>query len=332
MINDSNTTGPQTVILTRPDYTVIGGSGLLTVIGEKSGEMVFGGSGGVDVNGNAAQTVYTKAGSTNTIEAMFGSNVYFSFGNDSITTASGGGTHYDIYGTASVSGSTSLSEDSYISGTENFEMRGAKETFTIMPGGTANISGASSVVDATEDGGTEKFNFTLTGNSEVLSGSFAGGDVQAGDGSVTVYEAASRSTLNLTAGTFNIADLGGSNINAGGAKVSVTESGGRGLTFIGGSGSAMIITDSGGANITVGSGLLTVNEHEYDGTITYNFNEAIGGGTVTINDFRSSKDILTYTGFTGDPIKSQTVSGGSLYVTLQNNTTIILEHETKPLG
>jgi hypothetical protein len=211
-------------------------------------------------------------------------------------------------------------------------MRGANETITVMPGGTANILGKSGYVNVTEDGGTDNFDYTLTGNSEVLSGSFAGGDVQAGDGSVTVYEAASRSTLNLTEGTFNIADLGGSTINAGGAIVSVTESGGRGLTFIGGSGSAMIITDSGGANISVGNGLLTANEHQYDGVITYNFNEAIGGGTVTINDFRASKDVLNYTGFTGDAIKSQTVSSGSLYVTLQNNTTIILEHETKPLS
>ena len=65
------------------------------------------------------------------------------------------------------------------------------------------------------------------------------------------------------------------------------------------------------------------------GAITYDFNEAVGGGTVTIYDFNPSKDTLAYSGFTGNPIASEKVSGGSLYVTLQNHTAIELVQDTK---
>jgi hypothetical protein len=138
--NLSDTTDNQTVTLTKPGRLVIGGSGLLTVIEDATLETVYGGSGGVAVSGDGAQTVYTKAGSTNTIQSSGSGNTYFSFGNDTITVA-GGNTHYDIYGTANVTGSAVITngETSYVDGIENFNMLGAGETFTTFPGGTANI-------------------------------------------------------------------------------------------------------------------------------------------------------------------------------------------------
>jgi hypothetical protein len=61
-INLSNTSGNQTVTLTKPTYLVVGGSGLLTVIEDTELETVYGGSGGVVISGGGAQTDYTKAG------------------------------------------------------------------------------------------------------------------------------------------------------------------------------------------------------------------------------------------------------------------------------
>ena len=109
----------------------------------------------------------------------------------------------------------------------------------------------------------------------------------------------------------------------------VNEYGAQALTFIGGSGTAAIMTDSAQATIFVGSGSLTVGEPKGAGAVTYNFNEAIGGGTVTISDFRPSEDSLVYSGFTGNPIASESVSRGSLHITLQNHTAIVLSGETR---
>ncbi len=328
-INLSNTSGNQTVTLTKPSHMVIGGSGLLTVIEDASGETVYGGSGGVAVSGDGGQTVYTRAGSTNTIQASSGGDTYFSFGNDTIT-VSGINSNYDIYGTADVNGAPSASdrESGYVSGTENFNMRGGDEDVTIFPGGMANISGTGSVT-CSENEATVNFGYLNSLNSTVFSGSLIGGQVDMSNGNMTVYEDATRATIDLMQGSYDISDVAGSMISGGGATVDITEYGGNGLTFIGGSGAATLNTDSGGAMIFVGSGSLKVNEHANDGPITYNFDASIGGGTVTIQDFRPSKDTFAYSGFTGNPIESQSVSGGSLYLTLQNHTTVVLLHETK---
>jgi hypothetical protein len=337
-INLGNTPGNQTVTMTKPGYLVVGGSGLLTVVEDTELETVYGGSGGVAISGDGGQTDYTKAGSTNTITANGNGNTFFSFGNDTIT-VSGYNSNYDIYGTAHVNGSldgTADSESSYVSGTEDFNMRGAYENFTMFPGGTANISGTGSV-DCSENDATVNFDYTnskvssLSGGSvttTTFSGSLIGGRIDMGNGNMTVYENTTRATIDLVQGTYIISDAG-SMISGGSATVSISEYAGKSLTFIGGSGSATLLTDSGGATIFVGSGLLQADEHATDGAITYNFNESIGGGTVTIQDFRPTEDTFVYTGFAGNPIESQKVSGGSLYVTLQNHTTIDLLHETK---
>ena len=329
--NLSDTTGKQTVTLTKPERMVIGGSGLLTVIEDATEETVYGGSGGVVVSGDGGQTVYTQIGTTNTIESNGGGNTYFSFGNDTIT-AAGANTNYDIYGTADVTGSTSISteETSYVRGVLNFDMQGSGEDFTIFQGGTANVRGVTSYDFTTEDDGTLNFDYTLSKDSTVFSGSLIGGDIQTTNGGMTIFQgAASRATLDLSQGTYTINDVAGSMICAGAATVDVEEEGGDGLTFIGGSGSEQVHTDPGGATIFVGSGSLGVWEHAVDGAVNYNFDAAIGGGTVTITDFRPTKDTLSYSGFNGNPIESESVSGGSLYVTLQNHTTIVVLHETK---
>ena len=312
----------------RPNHLVIGGSGLLTVVEDAGLETVYGGSGGVAVSGDGGQTVYTKAGSTNTIQSNGNLNTYFSFGNDSIT-VSGNSSNYDIYGTAHVTGAATASdvEYSYIDGTENFAMRGAAETFTVFPGGIADINGITRSATASENEGTVNFNFTLSTDSTVFSGSLIGGQVDMTNGGMTTYENTTRATIDLSKGTYTIADVG-STISGGGATVSVTEYGGQGLTFIGGSGAATLTTNSGGATIFVGSGALTTYEHASDGPIAYDFNETTGGGTVTINDFRPSVDTFAYSDFTGNPIKSQSVSGGSLHLTLQNNITVVLLNQT----
>jgi len=328
MTDLSAVTGNQTMSLTKPDRIVIGGSGLLTVIEDATLETVYGGSGGVAVSGDGAQTVYTRAGSTNTIQSNGNGNTYFSFGNDTITVA-GFNSNYDIYGIATVNGSTAIgqSETSYVNGIENFDMRGGGENFTVFPGGKANIHGVSGYVNLTEDQSVVNFDYTLSTTSTAFSGSLIGGDVATTNGNMTVYEGAGRATLDLLRGTYKISDLAGSMISAGGATVRVTEGGKNGLTFIGGSGSDQVLTDPGGATIFVGSGSLETWEHAIDGAVTYNFSEPVGGGTVTINDFRPTKDTFAYSGFTGNPIESQKVSGGSLYLTLQNQTTVVLVNE-----
>jgi len=329
----STTTVNQTVTLTKTDRIVIGGSGLLTVIEDAALETVYGGSGGVNVSGDGAQTVYTQTGSTNTIQSNGNGNTYFSFGNDTITVA-GVNSNYDIYGTATVNGSTAIGqgETSYVRGVENFNMRGCGEYFTVFPGGEANIDGVSSYVNITENQSTVNFDYTLSKASTasaaaVFSGSLIGGDITTTNGSMTIYEGAGRATLDLVQGTYKISDLGGSMISAGGATVQVTEGGTNGLTFIGGSGAATIVPGVGGATILVGNGSLVTHEAAIDGAVTYDFDAAVGGGTVTINDFRPTKDTLAYSGFTGNPIESQKVSGGSLYLTLQNHTTVVLVDE-----
>ncbi len=115
--------------------------------------------------------------------------------------------------------------------------------------------------------------------------------------------------------------------SGGSATVTVNDVSTEGLTFIGGSGSATVFTGAGAATIVVGSGSLAVTNQSKAGT-QLDFNAAVGGGTVTVNDFTATRDTLVFQGFTGDAIVSQSVVGGSLYLTLQNNTTAVLGHTT----
>ena len=69
------------------------------------------------------------------------------------------------------------------------------------------------------------FNFTLSTNSTVFSGSFIGGAVDMTNGGITTYEAATRATLDLVRVTYTINDIAGSMVSAGGATVRITEEG-----------------------------------------------------------------------------------------------------------
>ena len=65
-------------------------------------------------------------------------------------------------------------------GVENFNMRGAAESFELDPGCTANIAGVSRSVSISETQATANFDYTLSTGSALLGGSFIGGEVQMG--------------------------------------------------------------------------------------------------------------------------------------------------------
>jgi Ca2+-binding RTX toxin-like protein len=85
----------------------------------------------------------------------------------------------------------------------------------------------------------------------------------------------------------------------------------------------MVLTEStGSATINFGSGNATVTGGS--GSQIYVFSEHSSGGRDQINNFKVGTDTMQFTG--GNSIASQAIVGGSTYLTLADNTQVVLLH------
>jgi hypothetical protein len=322
----------ETVALTKPYWNVQGGAGLLTILNVSyGGQTIVGGSGGINysdtVGGNQ---LFTAAGSTNQAY-LSGNDAIHSAGNDTIVLGNTGMTRVSVAGTANITGSSSGNDAFYIQGTATLNELGGSDSIWIRPGGSITLTGSNSSLNMISTDGTANFN--VFDSVAQLAGSISGGGFTFGDGNgignLSTFASSAPTNIQLDQGTFNLNLANDATVNAGAAaQVTLTVWAPVNLQFIGGSGAATVNTNIGQTTITAGSGLMTVNQHTNDGAVTYDFLASVGGGTVSISDFRPGTDQLTYQGFTGDPIASKTVANGTTTLRLTNNETVILKGVT----
>ncbi len=222
---------------------------------------------------------------------------------------------------------------------------------TLITGGTVNASDAvvqtgtahaTVVVSGSNDDinvGSGGISLTASGASLLVVTKAAVHDTIAFAGSATgTLLSAGQDAITTGAGIVSVAALGADTIQAGTGGVLVTGtagsassvSGGAGgftfvgaggaLTYTGLSGSAYLMPGSGAATIQFGSGLTTLLAGS--GKETLVFAHGHDGGNDQIVGFNAALDTLSFQGFSGSAVKSQTVSGGSTLLTLTDNTRI----------
>ena len=315
--------------LTKASQTVQGGAGHLTVTTSKGQETVIGGSGGLTFTSTVGAAVVTAAGSTNQITLGGGGSIK-SAGHDTIVMPGKGEVFVSVTGTADITGSSGQTENPYFignGGVASIHEKGGADNIFVREGGTLNLDGNNKMLQLTENNANASFDFVNGGVER--SGSLVGGNVEmSGKGAVSVYsENDTHASLHFATGDFVVTDVGGAAIDAGGASVTVHTSGSAALSFIGGSGSSKVWTGTGAVKLVAGSGNLTVANQSKVGA-EFDFNAAVGGGTVDITGFNAARDKMVFQGFDTNPVVSQSVVGGSLHLNLQNHTTVILEHLT----
>lgn len=318
--NFSGSSAAETFTFTKAAYTVIGGSGHLTVTNALMNDYVLGGSGGITFTGGAG-LIYTAAGSTNLL-TVDGAAVIFSSGNDTINVEKGL-PHISVFGTATVNNYSPNTTDFFVTGDMTLHENSAYyDAFKVLTGGTVTVDGKAQNQLVQDQGGTFIY------NSGTDAGSFTG-YIQAGsDAAKTMTLTAFQNTImtnsiTVTAGNYSIG-LGGGTVDAhaDGGTISVVNSG-PSMSFIGGSGSTTINTGNGAAHIVMGTGVTSVTGLKTAPASTYEVDLGTSnGGTMTIADFKSGVDHLV-TG-SGVTISSETVVGVSLHVVTSNHATVVL--------
>lgn len=318
----------ETVTLTKASETVQGGSGHLTISTSKGEETVIGGSGGITLTDTVGAFVSTVAGSTNQITLGGGGSIN-SAGTDTIIMPAKGEVYVAVTGTATITGSSGPTEErSFIGngGVATLNDQGGNNLIFVRQGGSLTLDGSNTMLTLDETDGTANFDFVNSSGVE-QSGSLVNGSVEmGGKGALSMFSGAdTQAVLHLDKGAYTVTDVGGGTIYAGAASVTLSSVGSPALSFIGGSGTAKIYTGPGSAQIVAGSGSMTVTDQSKVG-VTFDFNAAVSGGTTDITGYNAAHDKLVFQGFDGNAITNQSVSGGALHLTLQNNATVILEH------
>ena len=372
--------------------TVLGGSGHLTVHGG-SRESISGGSGGLTylaTDGGGANTLATAANSANLLQ-LAGADVVQSHGNDTITGGSGNQT-IAVFGNALIDGGTGSSQFT-LSGRDTLVGGGGGDAVTVTKGAVATITadagtrvtetaasttftigsthasasvagGAASIGD--NDGGVAVTTTAAAGTAVTVGGaasvSSGGADtIQAGSGTeaialhaahAQVYGGSGALTvvdqdwttgdtetvhggsgslsydqgpgaLTFIGGTGNAvinAEWGSAHVVAGSGNISLT-GGSAGLSFTAGTGHADVTLTPGGGTITLGSGSTIVREASYGAADTFNFQAGHGGGTDVVTGFRFGIDRVNFGGLS---ISSATQGAGGINVTLNDGTHITM--------
>ncbi len=284
-ISESGTSG---VVLLGGNNAVQGGSGLLTVSDQVGGDAVIGGTGGLTATLAADyDTVATAQGAADSI-SLAGKSMLVSQGTDHISLA-GSYNQVTVTGAASITAGAGL--NSYLlEGADSLASAGAS---VVTVGGAASVSIGSAGLD---DLSVDK----LAGGAAMVSASVAGGLA-----SLTVCGGAA--TISASAGAYASlsATLGaGDTVTAGSGNVTLFGGAGHD-SFAGGSGHALM-TLGGDDTVSLGAGLLTVQ----GGTADV-FAVPVGASGTLVIDNWSAQDSLVTPGQAAPDVVSQSVSGGS---------------------
>jgi hypothetical protein len=371
--------------------TLVGGAGRLTVNGG-SRETIIGGSGGLTyiAGTGGANTITTLAGSVNLL-TMGGANSVFSWGQDVINGGTGN-QNITVYGNSVVNGSTGNSKLT-LSGTDTLNGVGydqvtvtygararinagtltsvqensATVVFRIGSGvyaaGAAVNNGAASIIGGT---GTALSITTNVGRSTnvVL---YNGPATVNAFGNDTIHTGAAIGTINIHAANTHIwGGAGALKVNNvdwvvgdtqtihGGIGAITVGAGYGALSFIGGSGSAVITAEGGslhlaggfgsltasggslateftagagvtslamntaGGHVLFGQGATTVQVAGWGAGVLFDFASGTGGAANIIKGFRAGTDRLELLGGVG--VQSQAISGGATNLVLTDNT------------
>ncbi len=247
---------------------------------------------------------------------------------------------------------------------------GANAARVSVSGGSASISGGTSAGDrvsvTTRAGASTGVSLvsgnamaTLNGADTATAGSGTGlimvtaanCTVTGGSGALTVrdYDNAMRDAVTVRGGTGALSyDQGGAalrfiggagaatingeygslNITGGSGSLAVS-GGGLGTTFVAGTGKANVALTPGGGVLTLGRGATAVQVAGFGAADVFNFVAGSGGGTDTIAGFRNGTDSLALHGV---KVASETVSGGSVNITLSDKTHIQLMGDASTSG
>jgi hypothetical protein len=294
------------------------------------------------ITGGAGDTI-TASGNA-TVSGSSGRNAYVLNGNVSL--ASRGADRVTVGGaadaTVTASGSVTLtSGGGLVSFAETG--KGDDETATIN-GGAALLSaaaGTKKIAIATQSGtattvllGEGQSNVTSLGADTITAGTGAATIAGAGQGNAVLVQGGS-GALTLMAGASAVTLLGGSgdSLLVGGSGPLDVIAGSGNMTLSGGTGPEQIVLGSAQAVIQEGSGSGVVQFGAGSATVTsgagqslYTFVAGQGGGTDVIDNFAIGTDELVFEGYGGNAIQSQSVAGGSLHLTLQDGTQIVLSN------
>ena len=337
----------QTVMITGTRDTVTSGTGLLTVADSRGGNTINGGAGGLDATISAARdTVTTAVDSTNSIALAMSKSVVNSRGNDTITVGSNvASSRIDTAGNATITGGA---------GTNHFTLSGkdslasAGHDGVSVTGGTSTIAASGAAITVLQTGGTVSLGESGGGDDEsVTVAGVAITSAAAGAGAITITTTAgtastvtldtgrdvltslSDDTISCGSGSDTIHASGGATTSGGNGSVFLDESGPAG-TFIAGSGPATVVAGTGGSALTFGSGSTTA--YGGAGSDLYTFAKGAGGGHDVIFNYSQIADHLSFSGFAGNAVASQTVAGGNLTIGLTDQTQVTLVGVADPLS
>jgi hypothetical protein len=360
--NDVNEAASAAVTLGLFGNTVQGGAGLLSVTDTFGGNTLTGGAGGLsaDVTGSS-DSITTAQGASDTVTASGYStltlagndqvslsgnyNVVTALGDDVIRAKSGWSTYVlDGHDTLRGAGAGVITIGAQAEATLMSTGAGGSAISKLaggvlalqqsMPdgGGTSSVTVSGGAATAASSGGeyagisvtTQGAGDSIVAGSGQVSVSSAGADtIWAGSGSLSVTASGA---LQLFGGSGQVsltAGAAGVSISAGAGNITLT--GGLGNdSFTGGTGSALLWLGNGADRVTFGAGSETIHAGASD-----IFTAVAGGaGSDTIYGF-SGNDQLEFSGFSGNPVAGESLSGGNATVTLTNGAAITLMNMTQ---
>ncbi len=172
---------------------------------------------------------------------------------------------------------------------------------------------------------------TAAGSPNVINMDNTGQITSAGSDVITTsaynvgITASGSDTIHAGAGTTSLTGLAGSTSSVVGGAGRFTYGGQGGtLNYTGAAGSAYLTLRSDTATIAFGSGATQVNAGT--GIENFVFRNGAGGGSDLIAGFNPTNDSLTFQGFTGSAIASQTSHSGSTYLKLTDGTSVTFQN------
>ena len=280
--------GTASVALLGGNNQVLGGDGLLTVSDQVGGDEVTGGAGGLAATlSGEYDTVATAHAASDSI-SLAGKSTLLSQGTDRISVA-GAYNQLTVTGAASITAGAGF--DSYVlEGADSLACAGAG---AVTVGAAASVTITSAGLD---DLGIDKLAGGAAAVSESLPGGLASLSITGGAATITA-SSGTYAGLSVAVGSDDTVTAGAGN---------VTLFGGAGQdSFAGGGGQALVML-GGHDTVSLGAGLLTVQGGSSDVFVV----PQGGAGTLVITNW-SAQDSLVTPGQSAPAIVSQTVSGGS---------------------
>ena len=225
-----------------------------------------------------------------------------------------------------ISQTTTISQDGTLAHTGS-----AFASVLITGGHDTLVAGAGGVsVVAT---GTVACVSTLAGVSDTLDLRNSGTVFSAGHDSITTagtiwVVATGQDTIHAGAGRTDLTGRpGGTSTVVGGTGGFIYAGQGGALNYTGGSGTALITAGTGAAMIRFGTGATTLTLGTGGAQLIFTQGQT---SSDTIQGFDPTRDTITYQGFTGSAVASQTTSAGTTWLTLTDGTKLTFTGGSAP--